>query len=147
MIVFGPLLVITAIALFCWLLFALAVFALPLFVAVTVGLWAFHTGAGALGATIVGALASGVFYALGQFALVFVTSAGLRLLFVLLFVAPAAVAGYNATLGIAQMAMPSAVWQIVFSLIGAAATSVTAFLRFTGLAPPGSSRQVLRGAE
>ena len=140
MIAFGPLLVLTAIAFFCWLLFALAVFALPLFVALTIGLWAFHTGAGALGAVIVSLLAGGAFYALGQMALAFVPSARLRLLIVLLFVAPAAIAGYNATLGIAQMAMPSAFWQIAFSLIGAAATSVTALLRFTGLAPPGSSR-------
>jgi len=146
MIVFGPILVLTAIAFSCWLLFALAVFALPLFVALTVGFWAFHAGAGALGAIIVGLIAGGGFYALGQIALAFVTSTGPRLAIILLFVAPAAVAGYNATLGIAQMAMPSAVWQIAFSLIGAVATGVTALLRFTGMAPPGPSpRDFARG--
>ena len=145
MIVFGPLLVLTAIAFFCWLLFALAVFALPLFVALTVGVWAFHTGAGALGAVIFGLIAGGGFYALGQIALAFVMSTGLRLMIILLFVVPASIAGYNATLGIAQMAMPSAIWQIAFSLIGAVATSVTALLRFTGIAPPGPSPRDFAG--
>lgn len=48
MIIFGPLLVIVAIGFFCWLLFNLAVFALPFFAGLTIGVWAFHTGAGVL---------------------------------------------------------------------------------------------------
>jgi hypothetical protein len=35
-------------------LFTLAVFALPFFVGLTVGVWAFHTGAGVLGGILVG---------------------------------------------------------------------------------------------
>ena len=59
MLVLGPLLVLAAIGFFCWLLFTLAAFALPFFVGLTVGMWAFHTGAGALGGIIVGAVAGG----------------------------------------------------------------------------------------
>jgi len=44
MIIFGPLLVIVGIGFICWLLFTLAVFALPFFAGLTIGIWAFHTG-------------------------------------------------------------------------------------------------------
>ena len=57
MIIFGPLLVIVAICFICWLLFNLAVFALLFFVGLTVGVWAFHTGAGVFGGILVGLVA------------------------------------------------------------------------------------------
>ena len=146
MIVLGPLLVILAIGFFCWLLFTLAVFALPAFAGLMVGMWAFHTGAGALGGIIAGILAGGATFGVGQLAMAFLPWAWLRLLIILLFVAPAAVAGYSATHGIAQMAMPSPTWQTVFSVIGAIAVSVTAFIRFTGMTPPGpADRGMARG--
>ena len=132
MLFLGPLLVLAAIGSFCWLLFTLAAFALPFFVGLTVGMWAFHTGAGALGGIIVGAVAGGATFVIGQIVLAFAPWNWLRLLIILLFVAPAAVAGYSATHGIAQMAMPSATWQMIFSVIGAIAVSVTTFIRFTG---------------
>ncbi len=141
MIVLGPLLVIAGIGFFCWLLFTLAVFALPFFVGLTVGLWALHSGAGALGGILVGLVAGGATFGVGQFALGFVPWTWLRMLIILLFVAPATVAGYSATHGLAQMAMPSATWQMIFSVIGAIAVSVTAFVRFTGVAAPGPAGQ------
>lgn len=141
MIVLGPLLVLVGIGFLYWLLFTLAVFALPFFVGLTVGMWAFHTGAGALGGIIVGVVTGGAIFGVGQIAMAFLPSAWLRLLIILLFVAPATVAGYTATHGIAQIVMPSATWQMIFSMIGAIAVSVTAFFRFTGVASPGPSRQ------
>lgn len=140
MIIFGPLLVIAGIGFFCWLLFTLAVFALPFFVSLTIGIWAFHTGAGALGAILAGLVAGGATLGIGQLALAFVPWAWLRLLIILLYVAPATVAGYSATHGIARMAMLSAAWQMIFSVIGATAVSVTGFLRFTGVAAAGQCR-------
>lgn len=136
MIVLGPLLVLAGIGFFCWLLFALATFALPFFVGLTVGMWALDTGAGALGGIIVGVAAGGATFGVGQFALAFAPRTWLRLLIIVLFVAPATVAGYSATHGIAQIAMPSAAWQMIFSVIGAIAVSVTTFVRFTGIAAP-----------
>ncbi|QGM46093.1 hypothetical protein [Methylocystis heyeri] len=141
MFVFGPLLVIASIGFFCWLLFTLAVFALPFFVGLTIGMWAFHTGAGVLGGILTGVAAGGATFGIGQFALAFAPWAWLRLLIILLFVAPATVAGYSATHGIAQIAMPSAAWQTIFSVIGAIAVSVTTFIRFTGMAAPGPAGQ------
>ena len=85
MLVLGPLLVLAAIGAFCWLLFTLAAFALPFFVGLTVGMWAFHTGAGALGGIIVGAVAGGATFGLGQFALGFAPWSWLRLLIIAAF--------------------------------------------------------------
>jgi len=143
MIVFGPLLVIVGIGFFCWLPFNLAVFALPLFAGLTIGIWAFHTGAGVLGGIVVGVVAGGMTFGLGQVALALVPWTWLRLLIILLYVAPASVAGYSATHGIAQMAMPSPTWQTIFAVIGAIAVSVTAFVRFTGMAASGPAGQGL----
>ena len=130
MLVLGPLLILIAIGFFCWLLFTLAVFALPFFVGLTVGVWAFHTGSGVLGGILVGAAAGGATFGVGQFALAFAPWTWLRVLTIVLFVAPATGAGYSATHGIAQIAVPSATWQMIFSVIGAIAVSVTTFRHF-----------------
>jgi len=37
--------------------------------------------------------------------------------------------------------MPSETWQIVFSVIGAVAVGITAFVRVTSMAPPGPAGQ------
>ncbi|PWB82383.1 MAG: hypothetical protein C3F11_12245 [Methylocystaceae bacterium] len=137
MIIFGPLLVIAGIGFFCWLLFTLAVFALPFYAGLTVGAWAFHTGAGWLGGTVVGVIAAGVTFAIGQLALAFVPWTWLRLAIVLVYAAPATVAGYYATHAIAQMAMPSPIWQMIFSFVGAAAVGITALIRIAGATPLG----------
>lgn len=136
MFVLGPLMVLSAIGFFCWLLFTLAVFALPTVAGIYAGIWAYHTGAGALGAIAVGFVAAGATFGIGQLLLTFVPWAWARLLIVAAYTAPAAVAGYNATLGIARMAMPSPVWQTVFSVVGAIAVGVTAVVRISGMAPP-----------
>lgn len=140
MIFLGIPLGLAAIALFCWLLFTLAVFALPFFVAVSAGTWAYHTGGGWLGAIVVGLIAGGVTFGTGQVLLVIVRPMWARLLVAFAFVAPAVIAGYHATHGIAQLAMPSETWQIVFSIIGAVAIGITTLLQFAGIAPRGQWR-------
>lgn len=62
------------------------------------------------------------------------TATRAKLAITLVFVAPAIVAGYHSTHGIAKHMMPSEIWQIVFSVIGAVAVGVTAFLRVAGMA-------------
>jgi hypothetical protein len=66
MFIFGIILSIAAIGFFCWLLFTLAVFALPFFAGVTAGGWAYHTGAGWLGAILIGTVAAGLTLGFGQ---------------------------------------------------------------------------------
>ena len=137
MIILGPALVIVGIGFLCWLLFTLAVFALPVYVGLTVGIWAIHTGAGALGGISAGLVAGGATFGIGQLALAFAPWVWLRLLIMLVYAVPATVAGYSATHGIAQMAMPSPTWQAIFAVIGAFAVGVTACTRITGAAAPG----------
>lgn len=137
MIIIAILATLAGIAALCWLLFNLAVFALPLFAGVTVGAWAHETGAGIPGAVIVGAVAAATTFGLFQLLLLVARPAWIKLVVILAFVAPAAVAGYHATLGIVKLTMPSDNWQLVFSVVGAAAVGVTAFMRLTLMAPPG----------
>jgi len=134
MLLFAPLLVLGAIGFFCWLLFTLAVFALPAFVGFTIGMWSVHTGAGVLGGTLVGLAAAGLTFGVGQLLLAFVPWTWARGLIVTAYASPAAAAGYSATHGIAQMAMPSPTWQIIFSIIGAIAVGITALVRISGTA-------------
>jgi len=84
---------IVGIGFLCWLLFTLAVYALPVFVGVTTGAWAYGTGAGPIGAFIVGMAATGATLAVGQFTFTFVRPVWARLAVALLFAAPASVAG------------------------------------------------------
>lgn len=134
MIVLGILVSIAAIGTMCWLLFNLAVFALPFFIGLNAGTWAFGTGVGWLGGIVVGLLAAGQTLAIGQGLLMLIRPIWARLLIALAFVAPGGMAGFYATLGIVKHMMPSETWQFIFSVIGAIAVGVTAFLRVAGMA-------------
>ncbi|MER8751663.1 hypothetical protein NKH57_20700 [Mesorhizobium sp. M1050] len=126
-------------------LFTLAIFALPLFVGVSAGTWAFNTGAGWLGAILVGILAAGLTLGVGQMFLGVVRPTWAKLAITLVFVAPAIVAGYHATHGFAKHMIPSEIWQIAFSVIGATAVGITAYLRVAGMtAADQSGRDVVR---
>jgi len=142
MIILAVLVSLAAIGVLCWLLFTLAVYALPFFAGVTVGTWAYGTGAGWLGAIVVGFVGAVATFLVGQLLLAFVRPLWLRVLVALAFVAPAVIAGYHATHGIVKHTMPSETWQLVFSVIGAIAVGITAFVRVTTTAlaapePPG----------
>ena len=141
MVFIGILSSIAAVGALCWLLFTLAVFALPFFAGVSAGTWAFQTGAGWLGAILVGLAAAALTLGLGQFLLAFIRPLWIRLAIALAFVAPAALAGYHATHGIVKHTMPSDTWQIIFSVIGAVAVGVTALIRVTAMAVPGPTVQ------
>ncbi len=112
MIVLGFLVSIAAIGTMCWLLFNLAVFALPFFIGLNTGSWAYGTGAGWLGGIVIGLLAAGLTLAVGQGLLMLVRPLWARLLIALAFVAPAGMAGFYATLGIVKHMMPSETWQL-----------------------------------
>ena len=66
MIIIGILFGVVGIGFLCWLLFSLAVYALPFFAAVSAGLWAYQGDAGLLGAIMVGILAGTVTLVAGQ---------------------------------------------------------------------------------
>ena len=128
---------ITAIAVLCWLLFTLAIYALPALGGVAAGIWAYQTGAGLPGSVLVGFIGAALVFGIGQFLIMFARPMWMKLAVTLAFVAPAAIAGFHATHGIVKHLMPSETWQTVFSVIGAVAVGITAFVRVTSMAPPG----------
>jgi len=136
MIVIGIVLSFVGLGFLCWLLFALAVQALPFFVGVTAGFAAYHSGSGEIGAMLVGLIAGAVTLAAGQIAIATVCSPLVRAAIALLFAAPAAVAGYHAALGLAQIGVPAEGWRQAFALIGATAVGATAWVRMALSAPP-----------
>lgn len=141
MIVLGILGSFAVIGLLCWLLFTLAVFALPFFVGVNVGIWTHQAGTGIFAAFLIGAFTAGATFGVGQFLLAVLRPMWLRLPVALAFAAPATLAGFYATRGIVEHTMPSETWQFVFSIIGAAAVGITAFVRVSALATPEASGQ------
>ena len=74
MIVIGLILSVFGVGFLCWLLFTLAVYALPFFAGMTAGLAAYHSGAGVLGALVVGFAAGAVTLVAGQAAFAAVKS-------------------------------------------------------------------------
>ena len=118
------------------MLFNLAVYALPFFAGLTVALAAYHSGAGVVGGILVGFFAGADLLALGQVAFAAVRSPLIRAAIALLFGAPATVAGYHATLGVAHIGVPSEAWREVFAVIGPVVAGVTAWVRMTIFAEP-----------
>jgi hypothetical protein len=136
MIVIGILLNIAGLGVLCWAIFKLAVYALPFFVGMTAGLYTLQTGAGPLGAIVVGVVSSVFALVFGQCAFAATRSAIVRFAIGLLFAVPAAIAGYHLTLGITQLGMASEAWRGAFAVVGAVAVGSTAWARVTMLAAP-----------
>ncbi len=136
MILIGLILGVFGIGFFCWLLFTLAIYALPFFAGLTAGLAAFHGGAGVLGALAVGAAAGIAMLIAGQLAFAATRSISIRFAVALLFAVPAAIAGYHATLGLAEIGVPSEGWREAFAAIGAIIVGGMAWGRMTLFASP-----------
>jgi len=132
---------IAAIGAICWLLFTLATYALPALGGVAAGMWAYQTGAGLPGSVLVGLVGAALVFGIGQYLILFARPVWLKLATALAFVAPAAIAGFHATHGIVKHLMPSETWQTIFSVIGAVAVGITAFVRVTSMASTGPDGQ------
>jgi hypothetical protein len=136
MFVFGLFLSVFGVGFLCWLVFTLAVYALPFYAGMMAGFAAYHSGAGAAGAIVVGVACGAITLTVGRIAFAFVRWPLARIVIALAFTIPAVIAGYYATLGLAQMAVPSVTWRELFAIIGALAIGVTAFMRIASFAPP-----------
>src|SRR5258708_9145548 len=135
MIAIGIVLNLVGLGVFCWLLFTLAVYALPFFVGATTGVFAYHSGAGPLGAIAVGLLAGGTTLAAAQIVFALVRAPFLRIAVALLFAAPAALAGFFSTHRLSALTTSSQTWLNIFAVIGATGIGATALLR-TAQSPP-----------
>ena len=88
MLALGLVLNTLGIGLFCWLIFALAVYALPFFVALSIGMTAFQSGAGVVGALLVGTAGGALTLVLGQIAFAVTRSLTLRAAIATVFAVP-----------------------------------------------------------
>lgn len=146
MIVLNIVLLLVTLGFLCWLVFTLAVYALPLLAGVTVGLWAYETGTGSIAGILVGAATAGAVAIGGQLLFAFARPLWVRVVVAGLFAGPAAVAGYAASLGIARLAISSEVWQMAIAIIGAMAVGVTALFRMAGATPPNPHTEMVSEA-
>ena len=78
MIIIGIIACIAGVCALAWLLFNLAVFALPFFAGVSAGMAALHSGAGPVGAILVGLLVGALTLAVGQMVFTLVPSTLVR---------------------------------------------------------------------
>jgi hypothetical protein len=136
MLALGLLLNTVGIGLFCWLIFTLAVYALPFFVAINAGIWAYHSGAGLLGTLLVAVAAGGMTLAIAQLAFATTQSLILRAVIAAVFALPATFAGYHVILAMAQIGVPSVAWQEAFACFGAIFIGGTAWTRLTVFTEP-----------
>jgi hypothetical protein len=136
MLVIGLFLSVAGIGFLCWLLFTLAVYALPFFAGLTVGLAAFHGDSGVIGALVVGGLAGSAILTIGQIAFATMRTPLIRAAIALLFTVPAAIAGYHATFGLADIGVPSEGWRGAFAIVGAVLVGGTAWARMSLFVPP-----------
>ena len=136
MLALGLVLNTVGIGLFCWLIFALAVYALPFFVAVSIGMAAFHGGAGVVGALLMGIAAGALTLAIGQTAFAIGRSPILRVAIAAVFAVPAAIAGYHVVLAMSRIGVPSLAWREVFACLGAVFIGGTAWTRLAVFSEP-----------
>lgn len=137
MLAIGIILNIIGLGFFCWVLFTLAIYALPFFVGMTVGLYVHESGTGPLGAIILGMVAAAFVVVIGQVVFSLVRTPILRIAIALMFAVPAAIAGYYATFGLSGLTMSSDIWRQVFGVIGALVTGVAAWTRLAASSPGG----------
>jgi hypothetical protein len=141
MLVIGIILSVFGIGFLCWLMFNLAVYALPFFAGMTAGLAACHSGAGMAGGLIVGFAAAAFTLVVGQAIFATFASPLARGLLALVFAAPASVAGYRVILALTRIGVPAEGWREAFAIAGAIAMGGTAVVRIAAMAyPPGARR-------
>jgi hypothetical protein len=130
----------------CWLLFNLAVFALPTFAGAAVGLFAYRTGADPIAAFVLGLIVGGAAYGLGQRLFAAACTASARNLIALVYAAPAAFAGYQITYGLTGMGESTEFWRLVLSVIGGGVVAFTAWSRTAALSCPADTGGTARHA-
>jgi len=142
MIIVGIVVSVVGIGFFCWLLFTLAVYALPFLAGTTAGLTVFRGGSGIIGALVVAVLVGGATLTIGQIVFATVRTPLIRAVSGLLYAVPATFAGYHATLGLAHIGAPSEAWREAFAVIGAVLVGHAAWARMKLFVPPHVERRV-----
>jgi hypothetical protein len=142
MIILGILLTFVALSFLCWVLFQLAALALPFFAAVTAGRAVIQAGGGVLGALFLGLFAGILTLVAGQLVFTIVPSARVRLAVAIIFVVPAAVAGYHAAHGLMGFGTSSEAWRIAVGSLGGVFVGASALARLVIRVAPSASSQL-----
>ena len=142
--ILGVLFSLTGICLLIALMFNMAVYALPLFAGVTAGRLAHDTGAGWLGAILIGLVAAIATLGVGQLILAVTKSNLLRLGIAVAFAAPAAFAGYHIVLGLSRIGGAHGLWQPIFAGVGGLIIACAALMRLaTPIVPVGQGTRTV----
>lgn len=124
-----------------WLLFNLAVHALPVGAGICIAFWMRDHGHGYV-AAILGGLAAGIAILLiGQLLFAIVRAPILRFVLALTFAIPAGVAGYHAAQDVMQLAIEPGTLLSALSWIGGVVIAFSAWSRLTGAKAPGTVSQ------
>ena len=116
----------------CWILFNLAVYALPFAIGLTSGMYLYETGQGVFLSIIAGLFIGGFVAALGEFAFDRIRWAPLKLAIGLIYAIPAGIAGFHAAKGLAEFGSAGAVTVTFLSWLGALVVGGTAWARVSG---------------
>lgn len=130
---------VVLIAMLCVAAYTLAVYALPFMLGLTAAQFAYHTGAGFIGAGLVGLVAAVTAFGILALLLDTLRPPILRLIVALVFAAPAVVAGYALVHGVTKASVPSEIWRQVFCIIGGGFVGISALMR---LAIPGARHSI-----
>jgi hypothetical protein len=122
------------IGMMCVLAYTLAIYALPFMLAIAATRFAYGTGAGWIGAGIVGLIAGVASFGILTFLFAVLRAPILRITLAFIFAGPAAVAGYALVHGVTGEAVPSPVWRQIFCLAGGLFVGVAAAMRLAASA-------------
>ena len=120
----------------CWLMFTLAIYALPAFAGLTAGIYAYDTGAGLIGAIVVGTLTGASILVVGQVLVAVVHATWIKVGIAAAFALPAAAAGYHVVHGLSAFGGMTGGWGIAAGWTGAIVVGSVAWVRM-GALPPG----------
>ncbi len=115
----------------CVLAYRLAVYALPVMLGFEIARIAYQTGAGMIGASIIGFIAGAVAYSLLSVVFVSLRSPAARIAVGLIFALPAAGAGYTLVLGVNANTIPSELWRLTFCVLAGLLVGSAAFTRLS----------------
>ena len=128
----------------CVLAYRLAVYALPVMFGFEITRVAYETGAGMIGATVVGFIAGAAAFGLLSVLFVSLRSPAARIVVGMTFALPAAGAGYALVSGISANVIPSEFWRLMFCGLGGLLVGATAFAR---LSVPAKARPSCQGLQ
>lgn len=123
------LMTVLLVVMLCVLAYRLATFALPFMLTLETARFAYGTGAGWVGAGIVGFFAGVASFGVLAFLFATLRAPILRVTVALIFAAPAAMAGYALVHGITREAVPSEIWRQIFCIAGGIFVGCSALAR------------------